>query len=54
MSDSRAEMHRIIEAARADGWVLEPDAKRLFRLAGFDCSPVHPCAYSGGGGPICP
>jgi acyl-CoA synthetase (NDP forming) len=36
MSDSHAEMHRIIEAARADGWVLEPDAKRLFRLAGFD------------------
>ena len=36
MSDSRDEMHRIIEAARADGWVLEPDAKRLFRLAGFD------------------
>jgi acyl-CoA synthetase (NDP forming) len=36
MSDSRAEMRLIIEAARADGWVLEPDAKRLFRLAGFD------------------
>ena len=36
MSDSRAEMLRIVEAARADGWVLEPDAKRLFRLAGFD------------------
>jgi acetate---CoA ligase (ADP-forming) subunit beta len=36
MSDSFAEMHRIIEAARSDGWVLEPDAKRFFRLAGFD------------------
>ena len=36
MSDSLAEMHRIVEAARARGWVLEPDAKRLFRLAGFD------------------
>jgi len=36
MSDSRAEMLQIVEAARADGWVLEPDAKRLFRLAGFD------------------
>ena len=36
MIDSRSEMRRIIEAARADGWVLEPDAKRLFRLAGFD------------------
>jgi len=36
MSDSRAEVLRIVEAARADGWVLEPDAKRLFSLAGFD------------------
>ncbi len=36
MSDSHSEMLRIIEAARADGWVLEPDAKRLFSLAGFD------------------
>jgi len=36
MSDSRAEMLQIVEAARADGWVLEPDAKRLFSLAGFD------------------
>jgi len=36
MSDSRAEMLQIVEAARADGWVLEPDAKRLFRLAGFE------------------
>jgi acyl-CoA synthetase (NDP forming) len=35
MIDSRSEMRRIIEAARADGWVLEPDAKRLFTLAGF-------------------
>jgi len=36
VNDSRAELHRIIEAARSDGWVLEPDAKRLLRLAGFD------------------
>ncbi len=26
---------RIIDSARGDGWVLEPDAKRLFSLAGF-------------------
>lgn len=36
MIDSLSEMLRIIEAARTDGWVLEPDAKRLFSLAGFD------------------
>jgi acetate---CoA ligase (ADP-forming) subunit beta len=36
MIDSRSEIFRIIESARADGWVLEPDAKRLFSLAGFD------------------
>jgi acetate---CoA ligase (ADP-forming) subunit beta len=36
VSDSLVEMRRIVEAARADGWVLEPDAKRLFLLAGFD------------------
>ncbi|MHB8910052.1 MAG: acetate--CoA ligase family protein [Syntrophales bacterium] len=36
MIDSRSEMFRIIEAARVDGWVLEPDAKRLLSLAGFD------------------
>jgi acyl-CoA synthetase (NDP forming) len=36
MIDFLSEMLRIIEAARADGWVLEPDAKRLFSLAGFD------------------
>ena len=36
MNDFRPEMHRIIEAARADGWVLEPDAKRLFKIMGFD------------------
>lgn len=35
MNDFRPEMHRIIEAARTDGWVLEPDAKRLFTIAGF-------------------
>ena len=36
MNDSLDEMYRIIDAARPDGWVLEPDTKRLFRLAGFD------------------
>jgi acyl-CoA synthetase (NDP forming) len=36
MIDFRSEMLRIIEAARADGWVLEPDAKRLFAIAGFE------------------
>ena len=36
MIDFRSEMHRIIEAARADGWVLEPDAKRLFAIVGFE------------------
>lgn len=36
MIDSRPEMHRIIAEARADGWVLEPAAKQLFRFAGFD------------------
>jgi len=35
MSDSRSEICRIIEAARTDGWVLEPEAKRLFAAAGF-------------------
>jgi acyl-CoA synthetase (NDP forming) len=36
MNDSPTEMHRIIDAARSAGWVLEPDAKRFFSLAGFD------------------
>ncbi|MBM4312625.1 MAG: acetyl-CoA synthetase [Deltaproteobacteria bacterium] len=36
MIDARSEIRRIVEAARADGWVLEPDAKRIFTLAGFD------------------
>ena len=36
MIDSPSERRRIIEAAHADGWVLEPDAKRLFKIAGFD------------------
>ena len=36
MIDSRSEINRIIEAARAEGWVLEPDAKRIFAIAGFD------------------
>ncbi len=29
------EMLRIIAGARADGWILEPDAKRFFSLAGL-------------------
>jgi succinyl-CoA synthetase beta subunit len=36
MIDSHLDINRIVEAARADGWVLEPDAKRMFALAGFD------------------
>lgn len=36
MNDFRSEALDIIEAARADGWVLEPDAKRLFAAAGFE------------------
>jgi acetate---CoA ligase (ADP-forming) subunit beta len=36
MIDSLFEKRRIIEAAQADGWVLEPDAKRLFKIAGFE------------------
>lgn len=35
MIESSPEILRIIEEARSDGWVLEPDAKRLFSLAGF-------------------
>jgi succinyl-CoA synthetase beta subunit len=31
-----AEMVRILEDARTDGWVLEPEAKRFFALAGLD------------------
>ncbi len=30
------EMKRIIEDSKKTGWVLEPDAKKLFTLAGFD------------------
>ena len=35
MIESHPDILRIIEEARNDGWVLEPDAKRLFSLAGF-------------------
>ncbi|MDI6725406.1 MAG: acetate--CoA ligase family protein [Smithellaceae bacterium] len=35
MIGTHPEIHAIIENARADGWVLEPDAKRIFSLAGF-------------------
>lgn len=35
MNPSHPDIIRIIEEARGDGWVLEPDAKRLFSLAGF-------------------
>jgi succinyl-CoA synthetase beta subunit len=41
MRDALPEMFRIIDAARADGWVLEPEAKRLFFLAGFDVPRFH-------------
>ena len=30
------EMETVIEASRADGWILEPDAKRLLADAGLD------------------
>lgn len=30
------DIRTIVEAARPDGWVLEPDAKRIFSLAGLD------------------
>jgi acyl-CoA synthetase (NDP forming) len=36
MIESLPEMLRIIEAARPGTWILEPEAKRLFSLAGFD------------------
>jgi acetate---CoA ligase (ADP-forming) subunit beta len=36
MIDSCSEIHRIIEEAHVDGWVLEPEAKRLLVLAGLD------------------
>ena len=32
----KKEIASILDGARANGWVLEPEAKRLFRLAGFD------------------
>lgn len=35
MIESHPDILRIMEEARSDGWVLEPDAKRLFSLAGF-------------------
>jgi acetate---CoA ligase (ADP-forming) subunit beta len=35
MIESHPDILRIIEHAHSDGWVLEPDAKRLFSLAGF-------------------
>ena len=36
MLDSHPEIAQIIEHSRTNGWVLEPDAKHLFSLAGFD------------------
>ncbi|MCU0577745.1 MAG: acetate--CoA ligase family protein [Desulfobacterota bacterium] len=30
------EIHAVIEGSRAHGWVLEPDAKKVFSLAGLD------------------
>jgi acetate---CoA ligase (ADP-forming) subunit beta len=35
MTKFHPDILRIIEAARGDGWVLEPDAKRLLSLAGL-------------------
>ncbi len=35
MKTTYPEMRAIIESAREDGWILEPDAKRLFSLAGL-------------------
>jgi acyl-CoA synthetase (NDP forming) len=35
MIESHPDILHIIESARGDGWVLEPDAKRLFSLAGL-------------------
>ncbi len=35
MIQSSPDILRIIEEARGEGWVLEPDAKRLFSLAGL-------------------
>lgn len=43
MNDARSESLRIIEAARPDGWVLEPEAKRLFALEGFDVPRFRLC-----------
>jgi acyl-CoA synthetase (NDP forming) len=36
MTDAHSEIVKIVEEAHAVGWVLEPDAKRLFALSGFD------------------
>lgn len=36
MNGSPEDRKAILAAARADGWVLEPEAKRLFASAGFD------------------
>jgi acetate---CoA ligase (ADP-forming) subunit beta len=36
MIETSSGMYGIIEAARPYGWVLEPDAKRLFAMAGID------------------
>ena len=36
MLDSHPEIVQIIEHSHTNGWVLEPDAKHIFSLAGFD------------------
>jgi acyl-CoA synthetase (NDP forming) len=41
MIDVLAETDRILAAASADGWVLEPEAKRLFSLWGFSVPRFH-------------
>ena len=39
------EILRLIKNSRKTGWVLEPDAKKIFRIAGFDV-PEHTLAAS--------
>jgi acyl-CoA synthetase (NDP forming) len=41
------DIRTIVEAARPDGWVMEPDAKRIFSLAGLDV-PRHAVARTAG------
>jgi succinyl-CoA synthetase beta subunit len=47
MTGINAEMMKIIDGARRAGWVLEPDAKRLFSTAGIEV-PRYAMASSAG------